>query len=265
MPELPDLEIFKTNAFNRLSSKRLIGIEVFNLKKVITPKQTLIDQLVNRDLLSINRIGKELIFDFGDQRVIAAHFMLNGKMSIVKEIETSEKEIAAIKFKIFAMRFEQESIVFSDRDYLCNIKYMPPRAKTPDAFDDAFTWEYFLRIAKRKPMMNVKAFLIDQKIVKGIGNAYADEILWDARISPRSMIGKIPEENLKALYHSIHSVLTDAIDKIKLISPDIISGEERSFLRVHNKALEETETGYPIIIEKIASKTTYYTKEQIFY
>jgi formamidopyrimidine-DNA glycosylase len=260
MPELPDLEIFKTNAYNRLSSKRLTGIEVFNLKKVIVPKQTLVDNLVGRDLLSINRVGKELFFNFDGQKVITAHFMLNGKMSIV-----SEKEVASIKSKIFSMRFEQETIVFGDRDYLCTIKYMPPRTKTPDAFDDAFTWEYFLGIAKRKPMMNIKAFLIDQKIVKGIGNAYADEILWDARISPRSMIGKIPEENLQILYHSIHSVLTDAIDKIRQISPDIISGEERSFLKVHNKALTKTATGYPIIIEKIASKTTYYTEEQIFY
>ena len=75
------------------------------------------------------------------------------------------------------MGFERETLVFSDKDGLCAIKYMPSPGKTPDAFDDAFTLEYFLDTARGKPRVNVKAFLIDQSVVKGIGNAYADEIL----------------------------------------------------------------------------------------
>ena len=259
MPELPDLEVFKDNVFSRLSSKRLVGIEVFNIKKVLAPQKILADDLIGRDLLCIDRIGKELFFDFGD-RYITAHLMLNGEMSIV-----DEDEVDAIKFKIFSMCFEQETIVFSDRGSLCTIKYMPLPGNTPDAFSNAFIWEYFLGAARGKSRVNVKAFLIDQSVVKGIGNAYADEILWDARVSPYSVVGKIPEEKLKAIYLAINSVLKDAVVSIKRISPDIISGEERSFLKVHNRNIKETATGYPIIIEKIASKTTYYTKEQVAY
>jgi len=135
----------------------------------------------------------------------------------------------------------------------------------PDAFDGTFTLKYFFDIARGKPRVNVKAFLTDQNIVKGIGNAYADEILWTARISPYSLVGKIPEERLTALYNAIGTVLHDAVDCIKRISPDIISGEERSFLKVHNRTIKETETGYPIIVERVASKITYYTKEQVEY
>ena len=260
MPELPDLEIFKVNIFNRLTSKRLVGIDVFNPKKVYALKEVLIDDLAGRELLGINRIGKELFFDFGDHRTIAAHLMLNGEISIV-----TEQAVSAVKFKIFSMRFEQETVVFSDRGSLCTIKYMPRPGNIPDAFDDTFTWAYFLDMARKKSRVNAKAFLIDQSIVKGIGNAYADEILWTARISPRSLIGKIPEDRLTVLYQSIRTVLNDAIHSIKRISPDIISGEVRSFLKVHNKTIKETETGYPIIVEKIASKITYYTEEQITY
>ena len=260
MPELPDLKVFKVNVFNRLTSKRLVGIEVFNPYKVHTPKKTLIDNLVGRDLLGINRIGKELFFDFGNGKTIAAHLMLNGEISIVPE-----EAISPIKYKIFSMLFEQESVVFSDRGNLCTIKYMPPLSKTPDAFDGTFTLEYFLKNASRNPWVNVKAFLIDQRVIKGIGNAYADEILWAARISPRALIGKIPEDKLTILYQAISTVLHDAIDSIKRISPDIISGEERSFLKVHNKTLKKTETGFPIIVENIATKITYYTQEQVEY
>lgn len=260
MPELPDLEVYRANVFARLKSKRLVGLEVFNPGKVSAPLKVLIDGLAGRDLLCINRVGKELFFDFGAQRIIAAHLMLSGEISIV-----AEDAVDKIKFKILSMRFECDTIVFSDKGSLCTIKYLPAPNKTPDAFDDAFTFEYFLNTARRKPQTNVKAFLIDQHVVKGIGNAYADEILWFARISPHSWLGKIPEEKLKELYSAIGIVLRDAIDSIKHISPGIISGEERSFLKVHNRTIKATETGHPIIVEKIASKTTYYTEEQVVY
>lgn len=261
MPELPDLEIFRANVFDRLASKRLTGLEIFNPKKVYASKAALINELNGRDLLRIDRVGKELFFDFGERRIVAVHLMLNGVISIVED----EGDVDAINFKILSLRFERQTVVFSDRGSLCTVKYKPIVSGTPDAFDTSFTLDYFLNVAHRNPYANVKAFLIDQHIVKGIGNAYADEILWAAQISPHSVIGKIPEDKLSALYSAIGTVLHSAISSIKRVSPDIISGEERSFLKVHNRKLRQTETGYPIIVEKIATKTTYYTKEQALY
>ena len=260
MPELPDLEVFKINVFNKITSKRLVGLEVFNQKKVNDSQAKLVSELKGLELLGINRIGKELFFDFGDKKIVAAHLMLNGEMSIVDEADIGE-----IKYKIFSFNFERESLVFRDMGGLCTIKYMPEISKTPDVFDNTFTLEYFLDIAHKKSRVNVKAFLIDQNIAKGIGNAYADEILWYARISPHSIVGKVPDHVLATLHASIGYVLRNAIESIKIISPNIISGEERSFLTIHNKTKKKSDTGYPIIIEKIASKTTYFTEEQVLY
>jgi formamidopyrimidine-DNA glycosylase len=260
MPELPDLEIFKSNLSKRLGSKRLTGLNVFNFVKVLVPENFLTDELRGRELLSVNRVGKELYFDFGDSRVVTAHLMLNGEMTIAQKTEVPQ-----IKFKIFSFDFEHESLVFSDEGALCTIKYKPSPNSVPDALDASFTLEYLMRVARRKSRMNVKMLLIDQKIVRGIGNAYVDEILWAARISPHSLIGKIPDDALGCLYNSIGAVLKNAIESIRKISPDIISGEERSFLKVHNKNLNKTETGHKIIVERIASKITYYTDEQELY
>ena len=256
MPELPDLEVFKTNIYGRLTSKRLVGLEVFNPLKVRAANATL-NSFAGRDILRIERFGKELVFDFGDRRTIAAHLMLNGEISIV-----GQEAVPAIRWKILSMRFEGETIVFSDRGGLCTIRCMPVPDKTPDAFGASFTLDYFLAAARAKSRVNVKAFLIDQKVVKGIGNAYADEILWAARISPHSIVGKIPEDKLIILYRAISDVLHAAVDSIKRISPNIISGEERSFLKVHNRSLRKTENGHRIIVDRIASKITYYTEEQ---
>jgi len=262
MPELPDLEIFKGNVFKKLSSKRIADVQIFNYQKVTIPRDYLRYELKDRELIAINRYGKELLFDFGDDKIITVHLMLSGKMTIVNDFLASA---AKMNHKIFALNFENESIIFSDMGGLCTIKYKPRPDGVPDAFGADFTLEYFQNIARKKAKANIKAFLIDQKVVKGIGNAYADEILWQARISPHSTVGSIPEDAFALLYNAIDSVLKNAVESIRAIAPDIITGEERRFLQVHTKIKKQTETGFPIIIERIASKTTYYTAEQVLY
>ena len=262
MPELPDLEVFKGNIFNRLSSKRLVDVYVFNQKKVATPQEFLRQELKGSELTAINRYGKELLFNFGVGKTIVTHLMLSGRIAIVDDFLTAA---AKMNHKIFSLNFENESIIFSDMGGLCTVKYNPQPDGVPDAFGADFTFGYFTKIARKKAMANIKAFLIDQKVVKGIGNAYVDEILWHARVSPHSVVGRIPEDVMAKIYEAIGTVLKEAIVSIKAVAPDIISGEERRFLKVHTKTRKQTETGFPIKIERINSKTTYYTDEQVLY
>jgi formamidopyrimidine-DNA glycosylase len=258
MPELPDLEVFKENIFRTLSSKRLVGLKALSMK-ITAPEIFLAEELIGRELQNITRSGKELLFDFADGKIISAHLMLNGKISIANEYEK-------IKSKVFILNFENENLIFHDSGNVGTvIKYKPMLGSAPDAFSENFTLDYFLKTAKKKFSVNIKAFLIDQKIVRGIGNAYADEILYAAKISPKCVVGKIPDEALTRLYEAIGLVLRDAVASIKEISPEIISGEERSFLKVHTKAKKQTDMGFQIKIETIASKTTYFTEEQVVY
>jgi len=261
MPELPDLEVFKDNIYKQLTSKKLVDVTVYHHQQVTTPQTIMTEALKGRELITINRFGKELLFDFADGEVVATHLMLNGRVSILNDPIAIEN----IRFKIFSLNFENESIVFSDTGRLCTVKYKPAPTGIPDVFGTDFTLEYFLNIAQKKRRMNVKAFLINQQIAKGIGNAYADEILWHARISPHCLVGKIPEAALIELYHAIGVVLKEAVTSIRAIQPDIIAGEERSFLQVHTKLKKQTKTGYPIMSERIVSKTTYFTDEQVLY
>ncbi|WP_447979628.1 hypothetical protein [Candidatus Nitrospira bockiana] len=106
---------------------------------------------------------------------------------------------------------------------------------------------------------------MDQAIIRGIGNAYADEILWHARISPKSAVGRIPDRLVEELLRSIRRVLTEAIEEIKRKSPDSISGEVRGFLRVHNPRRSVSPTGYQIMKENMGSRITYFTEEQVLY
>ena len=107
--------------------------------------------------------------------------------------------------------------------------------------------------------------MLDQKNIRGIGNAYTDEILWEAGISPLSICNKIPDNKIKALAKSIKEVLEDAENQIKKAQPDIISGEVRDFLKIHNSKKKESPTGGKIHNKMVNSRITYYTDEQELY
>ena len=200
------------------------------------------------------KISEYEVFKFGENK-LNVHLMLKGEFGFDDEV----------KYKIISLDFGEEKLVISDPKSMCLVSLNPMIVKVPDALGLDFTYEYFLDKVDKNKDSNVKSFLINQSIIKGIGNAYADEILFEANISPESILGAIPGDVLKKMYASIKNVLENAIKRIEEINPNIISGEERSFLKVHLKETENAINGEIIIIKKIAGKDTYFVGSQVLY
>jgi formamidopyrimidine-DNA glycosylase len=257
MPELPDLTVFSNNLANKLIGKKVHSVEYHNGRNLKVSLVDLQNALLNTFIMVVRRSGKEIEFQFSSCASLFVHLMLSGGFVITRTPEIEN-------FKILTIGFEDGiTLVVSDPGGLVSIKLNPPESKVPDALD--VDGSYLKKKISQRPKLLAKAFLIDQSIVRGIGNAYADEILWLARISPKSIVGKIPETVIDDLLSSIQTVLTEAIEEIKKINPEIISGEVRDFLSVHNYKRKQSPTGYKIIKEQVATKTTYFTDEQILY
>ncbi|WP_231384352.1 MULTISPECIES: zinc finger domain-containing protein [unclassified Mycobacterium] len=79
----------------------------------------------------------------------------------------------------------------------------------------------------------IKTVLTDQKVIAGIGNAYSDEILHTARLSPFATAGKLSADQLSALHEAMHTVLADAVTRSVGQQAATLKGEKRSGLRVH--------------------------------
>ena len=257
MPELPDLHVFSENLKKRILNKNIASVAIYNPRR-IDRSDTFREKLTGTNIKDIVRDGKELCFLLANDNCFSVHLMLNGKFFI-----SSPDDAEKINSKITALFFEDAQVfVIADYQGLCKVTLNPKASKAPDALSDNFTFEYFSNTLKRNALKNIKAVLIDQNIVRGIGNAYVDEILWEAGISPESVSGKIPDEKAKNLYDAIPLVLNEAIQSIQKISPDIINGEERSFLKVHNPRKKFTDSGDKIIVKTVVSKTTYFTNKQ---
>lgn len=135
----------------------------------------------------------------------------------------------------------------------------PEIPKVPDAMELP---EKHLIGALKKLSKPIKTVLTEGKVVQGIGNAYVDEILYAAKLSPFSIAAKIPEEKIDVLTKAIPKVLSEAETHIRGLYPDTITEKERDFLKVHLPKHKITPAGEPILVTEINKRRTYYTAGQ---
>ncbi|HTM92399.1 MAG TPA: DNA-formamidopyrimidine glycosylase family protein, partial [Flavisolibacter sp.] len=177
MPELPDLNVFARNLDKKLAGKKIKKIEVRNKSKLKTPVSELKKEIEGSKLKKVYREGKELHFEFSNGNILGMHLMLKGSL----HLETDQKST------IVEIHFDGDDVlVLTDFQGAANIALNPVVKDSPDALSDEVNYE-FLKEKLSKKRTNIKTFLLDQNIIRGIGNAYADEILWESKIHPESV------------------------------------------------------------------------------
>jgi formamidopyrimidine-DNA glycosylase len=256
MPELPDLEIFAANLEKQFKNKTLESLQVFVSKRLNATEQELQEAFVGHQLKAVLREGKTLQLHFGGGQVLGLHLMLHGAIRLLE----NDKEV---KFRIIEFRFKgDQGFALTDFQKQATPTLNPEKSIVPDALSEEFTITYFKQLLSKK-RTQIKQVLMDQKLIRGIGNTYADEILWDAKISPFSVAKAIPEMKVKDLYQSIEAVLRKEIMQLTRAIPDSFDTEVKDFLKVHNPSLKQSPTGHEIKIDKNGGRKTYYTIEQV--
>jgi formamidopyrimidine-DNA glycosylase len=253
MPEIPDLNIFARNLAKRLVGKQLAQINVVVPRKLKVPESVLKEALDGQHLASISREGKELHFAFENGHVLGIHLMLHGTMYWYEGKNENKFTIAELMFS------DGTGLAITDWQKAVILTLDPKPSKVPDAMDIP---DGYLTAVLKGISHPIKTTLTDGKIVRGIGNAYVDEILYAAKISPFSKANKIPENKVDVLIKAITTVLTDAEGHISKVFPDTITEKERDFLQVHLPRQKQTPAGEVILKAEIDSRKTYYTDSQ---
>ncbi|WP_432328004.1 DNA-formamidopyrimidine glycosylase family protein [Mucilaginibacter sp. P25] len=253
MPEIPDLNIFSGNLAKRLVGKSLAAVNILITRQLKVPENTIQAALEGQALMSITRIGKELHFLFQNGHVLGVHLMLHGTMYWYEGKNENRFTIAELLFA------DGTGLAITDWQKAVILTLDPAPSSVPDAMN--MQAGYLLNALKKlnKP---IKTVLTAGKVVQGIGNAYVDEILYAAKISPLSIANKIPEANVEILVEAISAVLMDAENHIRQHFPDTITEKERDFLQVHRPKQSITLRGEPILKVEIDKRKTYYTEDQ---
>ena len=258
MPELPDLQVFSRNLHKRIKGKTVKKVAVPVTKNLNVSVKELRKALEGEKVTRVYREGKELHIAFENGSTLGLHMMLKGNLHLFERKNQNKNPIIVLFFD------DETGLALTDWQRAATPTLNPLKREAPDALSKALTSAYLeKRLEKTRTI--IKTVLLNQKVIRGIGNAYADEILWQAKISPFSVSNRIPADKVRDLLKSISKVLNNAEKKILKSHPDIIHGEVRDFLDIHHPKKQKSPTGAMIRTKQAASRKTYYTDEQELY
>lgn len=230
MPELPELEVLKEYLSPLIRNKTILN---FIVLKPYVLKNYLQGDIAGQAIRHIQRQGKYLVFELTSLRLIC-HLMLRGALHYLLPGAKIRKTAAAV------IEFTDHSkIEFSELGHKKRMSMHIVSAHTNlrqierlgiDPFSNDFTTKKLSLMLKAKARQ-LKPFLRDQTIISGLGNTYADEILWLACLSPFKISNKLSDDEIKNLYTAIRNVLEGAITIIREKGVT----EKRSFLQIHNR------------------------------
>lgn len=245
MPEIPDLE-----GYRAYFSKRLPGVRVSQAAVIIpivvrASREQFTEALGGETFAEVRRQGKYLLFPFRGGRLMVVHPMLTGRFQYC---DPGEKRRAKTAF-VLALDSGRELRYFDER--LMGKVYLAQREEElpevvprwpemgPDAMSPQLTEEAFGERLRRY-RGQVKNVLTKEQCVAGIGNAYADEVLWEAGIHPYRKLTELSDDALGGLYRAMRAVMEWAAPIVteRMEADGLPDDHYRDHLRVHRKGGE---------------------------
>ena len=270
MPELPEVETVVKGLRPLITDRIVTAVEIREENMIAYPEadiQAFKDSLIGSKIDAINRRGKYIIIELNTDKNMVIHLRMTGKL-LVKEVKEFRDKHTHV---IFSLNDGQE-IRFNNirkfgRVYLID-KNHPEQAGGladlgPEPLSDELTVEDFKKLfEKRRALM--KSLLLNQHFVAGIGNIYADEILFRSQVRPDRTADTLTELEKEAIYHNMREILRKGIIYGGTSFSDYVNafGEKGSFqeeLRVHQREGEKC-CECDSIIEKIkvSGRSTYF-------
>ncbi|MEE2062149.1 Fpg/Nei family DNA glycosylase [Rhodococcus artemisiae] len=244
MPELPEVEALAVFLREHAVGAVVGRIDVAALS-VLQTADPPITALQGRDITGARRLGKFLVVECGDLSLIT-HLSRAGWMRWLDEPSQTPPKLGKgpLALRVHLFRPDASAPAFdlteagTKKRLAVWVVRDPAQVRGiarlgPDALD--VTADEFGELLGGSTA-RLKTLLVDQSVLAGIGNAYSDEILHLARLSPFATALRLTDEQVSALYDAMRSVLTDAVDRSVGQDAARLKGEKRSGLRVHARA-----------------------------
>jgi formamidopyrimidine-DNA glycosylase len=214
MPELPDIHLYIERLQHTVGGQRLQGLRLHSpfLLRTVTPR---VEDVVGRRIVGFRRLGKRIVFELDDDYFLVLHLMIAGRLRWKKAGVAIPRKggLAAFDFTHGSLLLTEAStrkraslhVVHGEDDL---------RALDPGGLEvlDASLQQF--AAAMRRQNRTLKRALTDPSILSGIGNAYSDEILHRARLSPLQRTRPLQDEAMQRLYDATRSTLQEWIDRL---------------------------------------------------
>lgn len=243
MPEAPELQVAKEVLQRHLLGQTIEEARVLKLTvlRSIVQKDFASD-IAGRTFVDVNRKGKSLVLQLSGDRLMAVFPMLTGALRYCPSEErmsktacfilslSSDNELRYLDSKQMGMAYYLSS------DRISEVRRMDETGF--DVLDEMPDYGEFVA-ALRKFRGEIKGVLTRGRVVAGVGNAYADEILFRAGIFPFRKVRSLQEGELERMYEAIRTVPKEAVDVLRRRMGEQIHLKIRDFMRVHGKGKEQ--------------------------
>ena len=211
MPELPDLTAYLDSLERLISGKRLIGVKLFNpflLRTAVPP----IAAIEGKQVLRLSRIGKRIVIGLEDDLYLVLHLMIAGRLHWAGK--KTRNTLALFEFGSGTLSLTEAGSKRRASLHLVQGE-AALRAMDPGGLEVLETDLAQFAARLKNENHTLKRALTDPRLFAGIGNAYSDEILHHAKLSPIALTRDLPAEDVERLFHSTRTVLNEWIKRLR--------------------------------------------------
>ncbi len=267
MPEIAEVETVRNTLKRKILNKEIININVLYEKTIDSNVDEFKKILLHNKFIDINRRGKWLIFELQSNHYLLSHLRMEGKYFIKSDKEEIVKhEHVVFTFKDHSdLRYHDTRkfgrMILISKDKLESIPAIKKQGYEPNS--SLLTGEYLKNKLKNKNI-TIKTLLLDQTIISGLGNIYANEVLFVAKINPYKKGKDITKKEAERIVLATNEVISKAIKMggttIKSYTSSLgVTGMFQQELKVHKRDGKECYICHSIIKrEKLNGRSVYY-------
>lgn len=258
MPELPEVETVKIGLSRLLRGHRVEAASSDWHKSFPNTPDDVNTFLIGAKIANVRRRAKVLMIDLDNSYSLVIHLKMTGQLVYVGQDSRfgaghpNASLINSLPDKSTRVTLTLDDgahLFFNDQRKFGWMRLMPTIAIEeldffkkvgPEPLDSDFTAQKFIQCLRRRKNSGIKAVLLDQTVIAGVGNIYADESLWGAKIHPTTLVRDISEAKLKLLFTELQLVLKLAIEKGGSTDKNYVNAEGKkgsymSFARVFRR------------------------------
>lgn len=235
MPELPEVETVRRGLVGLIVGKKIKAVQHDTPKSFPNATADVAEFLIGSAIIEIRRRAKVLIIELSSDYSLLIHLKMTGQLVFVAKTTSDELRFGAghpndslvgelpDKSTRVTFTFDDGSqLFFNDQRKFGWIRLMPTieipnidfmKKVGPEPLDADFTASMFVDRFARRLKTNIKAALLDQAVIAGVGNIYADESLWGAKLHPRTLVKDLSAADFTNLYTELRAVMNLAIEK----------------------------------------------------
>jgi len=231
MPELPEVETVRRGLYDLIIGREIKAVEHDTPKSFPNAAADVEQFLIGAKITDVRRRAKVLLIDLATEYTLVIHLKMTGQLvfrvagiafgaghpndSLIGELPDRSTRVTFT----FA---DGSHLYFNDQRKFGWVRLMPTlevpnidfmKKVGPEPLEHDFTAEQFTERFARRAKSPIKAALLDQTVVAGVGNIYADESLWGAKIHPLTKVGDVTKNEFKKLYSELRDVMNLSIEK----------------------------------------------------